>query len=812
MQTARTIGFARCTMPLPISTGLTPPRPALVVPALAAVFVMITLCSASMAQVEMGNIDGGDIASDADAKPSAPTVSQDIIAKRIGGLPILRCKIRFREYEIEANLMFDISLGVPLQIHKLSVGGLGLDPMYATGQKVDIEFGNGVRLSGIPLETERYPLLEHHTRLYARDLKEVPVVGFIGLPAFKNNVVELDMGRELLRTMGMASDEARSKEMPYEVKPCGIVVKGTGPAGVPVQAVLTTQGHDSVLAPSVLKTARKKGVKPNVLKVGEVLFGDRSAIRFEQLDSSWPKSVNAVIGADALMNCTVTVWPKRKKIALRAQSTTPFPAEEQKYFLALADRNPEGVIKFIEGAPRRRLLDDACLALWTIRLEDPRSTPAVLKKAIETIADKYNSEHRSETLLNMADRLEGSRHKNREELIEHALKLAIRESGNAVEQTAVHDVHLRIGRRAFAKGDLKQARRHLLSAAFGMPKKGECNYWLGELYRQNGRLRRAWSRYFQATLDERLKDDDPIRELSYQRLAELNRDPEFRKTFNMVLAEQYLAGRLANSEFHAKTRYRFLRGHYPNHVKMIEFFVDSTQTDTGGMELAFQALGEFFHGEVALVAYHLNDPMHTEASKARLALYAKESPPLAAFDGKPILKKAIGDGKKPAEDAAANYPQFRRACLPQTAAKHCGWQVDGNIARDGSLLKIGLSVKGGETAEGLRLVVLLCERSVMAIENNGVFFHHYVVRDLLTPNSGLELKDVIKKPVALKVDVRELRKKIGAKLPERYRSGRTNDGPYIDANQLYVVGFVQRSSDSRILAAKTIGLPQNEDL
>jgi len=779
---------------------------------LSILFVVLAFCSGSMAQVETRDIDEAGVAPTAEKATSASPVSQDIIARKIGGLPILRCKIRYKEYEIEANLMFDLSLGVPLQIHKLTLGGLGLDPRYATGREVDIEFGSGVQLRGVPIETERYRPLEAHTKLYAKELQEVPVVGYIGLPAFENNVVQLDMGKELLRTMGMASDEARSVEMAYEVKPCGIVVKGTGPAGLPVEAVLTTRDHDSVLDASVLASAREKGAKPNTLNVGDVPFGQRSAFRFEQLDETWPRSINAVLGADALMNCTVTVWPKRKKIALQAQTTPPLPEKEQQYFFALADKNPEGVIKFIEEGARRRLLDDACQALWTIRQEDPRSTPTDLKQALDMIASRYHSERRSETLLDIADELEGSGRADRDELIEHALALSIRESSKAVQQTAIHDVHVRIGRRALAKGDLTQARRHLLSAAFGMPKNAECNYWLGETYRQCDRPRRAWSRYFQAILDERLDEEDPIRSMSYQRLAELNHDPEFRKTFKMVSAEQYMAGRLVDSEFHSKNRYRFLRARYPNRVRMVEFFVDSSLPNTGGIELAFQALDEFFEGEVALISYHLNDPLHTEASEERLAYYQKNIPSLAVFDGKPLVDTAIGDGKKIGEDAVRNYPQLRNACLPESPPEDSPWQVHGKITRDDSLLKIGLSVDGGESTEGLRLVVLLCESSVMAIEENGVFFHHFVVRDILTPVNGMELKDVIEKPLALSVDTHELSKQLVANLPRHFTSESVGEATYIDANQLFVVGFVQRGSDGRILAARKFGLPQNKDL
>ncbi len=71
------------------------------------------------------------------------------------------------------------------------------------------------------------------------------------------------------------------------------------------------------------------------------------------------------------------------------------------------------------------------------------------------------------------------------------------------------------------------------------------------------------------TSDQEVVLTRPLR----QKLAELNRDPKFRETFNMLFAEQYLAGRLPGSEFHAKTRYRFVKRRYPNHVKMVEFFV-----------------------------------------------------------------------------------------------------------------------------------------------------------------------------------------------------------------------------------------------
>jgi hypothetical protein len=378
-------------------------------------------------------------------------------------------------------------------------------------------------------------------------------------------------------------------------------------------------------------------------------------------------------------------------------------------------------------------------------------------------------------------------------LVEHALQLAIRESSKAIKQTSIHDVHVRIGRRAFAKGDINLARRHLLSAAFGMPRNAECNFWLGEVYQKTGKLRRAWSRYFQALLDEKLEKEDPLRAQALERLTALNRDPEFRKDFNMIDAEEYMAGRLANSEFHAETRYRFVKNRHPHRARMAELFVDSSRELGGGMELAFQALSEFFDDELVLVSWHLNDPMHSEAAHKRLAFYQKPSAPLVVIDGTTLFNEPLGDGKKPAEDAARHYPLLRDACLPATAPDSTAWKISGGIQADGGRLKVGISVDGGGSSGGLRLVVVLCERSVMAVEGNGVYFHHHVARELLTPADGVALGDVVKTPIEVGIDVTELRKRSAS---------------HIDPRQLVAVAFVQRRDDSVILSARTFRISE----
>jgi len=740
---------------------------------------------------------------------AADVGGQDIVAKRIGGFPVLHCRISYKQEEMEAHLLFDTSLDVPLVIHEKSVGSLGLHPMTATGQKVDLEFAGGIQWKQLTIRAERVLLLETLTKHYAKDLGEVPVVGIIGPLAIKSNVIELDLRWQLLRTMGMASDEARALEIPYEVKPYGMLFKGIGPTGEAVQTVLSTKTSDLILDSSILKSARKAGKRPNVLRVCDVAFGELTAFRFEDIEEEWPAPVNAVIGAEALRNCVVTIWPKRNKIAFLAQPAPAFPKAEQDYFFALADNDPEGVSKFIETKPRRRLLDEACIALFEIRVNDPKSTLSTIKRSLEGVAENYHSERRSAALLRVADALEEGNHPKREELTLYTLQLAIRESGVALEASAVHDVHLRLGQLALEKGNLKEARRHLLSAAFGMPKNGQCNYWLGELYRLSNKPRRAWSRYFQAILDKRLEEDDLIRIKALERLDELNSDSEFRKIFNMVTAEEYMAGRLVDSEFHAKTRYRFIKNRFPWHVGLVEFFVNSSDGITGGMELAFQALNEFFEDQVVMIAYHLNDPMHSQAARDRLAYYKKEYSPLAVFDGKPVLDSAIIRNQPLAVVAAENYPPFKDAGLSTTHSEKKVWALDGAMTLNDEAIELSLSIEGDDQTAGLKLHVFLCERIVMATEANGVFFHHFVARDVLTPRDGTDLKSALEKPIKLSVGLQELMNNIVENQPILI-GVQSRRAPYVDVNMLMAAAFIQRDSDGSVLVAKYFTLPQKQ--
>ncbi len=739
-----------------------------------------------------------------------PLAADDIVVKEIGGVPVIRTKIHYGDKYIEAHILFDMGLNHPMVIHEKSVGGFNLRPREAVGKKVDIEFAGNIRWKGIPMQVAAVDLLETLTAKYAPELKEVPIVAIVGLPAIKSSVVRLDIRKGVLQTLGMASEEACAQEFDYQVKREGIILEGTGPAKTPVNVLMTTRVEDSILDTSLLKAARKSGVKPNVLSVNGIMLSDHAAFRFKPLDKVADGSVKVVIGLSVIRNYTVTIWPKRKKIAFLPQKARPFPQDEQDYFFALADKKPEGVVKFISKKPRQRLMDEACLLLLQMRLNDPSSTTKMFKEALQTLGANYDLKRRSDVLSKIADTLETTGRPNSDELSMFALNLAMTQTKSALDPISVHGIHVRFGKKAFLKGEIKQARRHLLSAAFGMPKNGECNFWMGEVYKEMGKPRRAWSRYFQSILDPRVSP--ATRTESLARLDELNRDPEFRKIFNMVIAEQYMAGRLDEAEFHAPSRYKLVKSKFPGHVKLVEFFTDASNPQTGGMQLAFQAIDEYFNGSVALIEYHLNDPMHSETATNRLKYYKAENAPLAVFDGKPVLRGSSSQAEKLSDNAAESYPGFRDACLFKETVVAPAWALDARTTQAGTKVSGAVTVTGKGEADKLRLHVILCERSVMAVESNGVFFHHFVVRESLTPPDGLDLKNALDQPIKFAVDAKKMSEGLTKTLDSEDRRSGLSKPTYVDANKLMVVAFVQHGDDRRVLAAKSFPLPQEDEV
>lgn len=140
--------------------------------------------------------------------------------------------------------------------------------------------------------------------------------------------------------------------------------------------------------------------------------------------------------------------------------------------------------------------------------------------------------------------------------------------------------------------------------------------------------------------------------------------------------------------FATTTRYLLEKKQFPGHVQLVEFFTSANAPETGGMQLAFQSLDEYFEGSVAMISYHLDDPMRSGVARSRLEYYKTLQAPLAVFDGNPLLRKNASKADKLSENAAA----FRKACLLDKAAAESAWTLRARMTQDGEKVSATVTV------------------------------------------------------------------------------------------------------------------------
>lgn len=162
-------------------------------------------------------------------------------------------------------------------------------------------------------------------------------------------------------------------------------------------------------------------------------------------------------------------------------------------------------------------------------------------------------------------------------------------------------------------------------------------------------------------------------------------------------------------------------------VVLAEVFTGSGCPPCAGADIAFDAAMERYgRKELAVVMYHLHiprpDPMTNLDTQARAKSYSVNGVPSFAIDG----KKTLGGGSR--DMAPGVYERFNKDLekdLETAAEAKIG--VDAGLS--GSSVKVAVAVKGVVSdSKDLKVQILLVEKEIRHLGENGVRFHPMVVR------------------------------------------------------------------------------------
>jgi hypothetical protein len=283
-----------------------------------------------------------------------------------------------------------------------------------------------------------------------------------------------------------------------------------------------------------------------------------------------------------------------------------------------------------------------------------------------------------------------------------------------------------MGKILLKKNEDREAWRHLLSAAFGLPEDGMVNLDLGRYYEKKERLRRAFSRYVQAVIKP---ESAPTAIEGLRRVQEKLGG----ERVSVVLVEKLIAGKVP--AFGTATRYEPPEEGGTGHVALVEFFTNANLDVAIAGALANEGLQSHFPGEhVAFLTYHLPppapSPLCNQLSSRTAGIRGVRQPTVHVVDG---TIGAPGMGRSSEREEV--YNECRRAVLNAVKTK-TDHRIEIAATVEKGVLKGTVKVVGPAVKNAL-VHVVLAEKAVLMPGASKIVIHRMVARAPLTSLDGV---------------------------------------------------------------------------
>jgi thiol-disulfide isomerase/thioredoxin len=248
-------------------------------------------------------------------------------------------------------------------------------------------------------------------------------------------------------------------------------------------------------------------------------------------------------------------------------------------------------------------------------------------------------------------------------------------------------------------------------------------------------------------------------------------------------------------------------------VVLAEVFTGSGCAPCAGADVAFDAAMErYARKDLAVVMYHVHiprpDPMTTEETTARYKLYGANGVPTFAIDG----KKTTGGGSRDmAQEVFERFQKDLETDL-ETAAEA---KVKIDAVLRGGTVKVSAAVDGVKgDSNDLKVQILLVEKEIRHLGENGIRFHPMVVRAMGgEKGEGYAIEANGKRTFDASFDLEATGKGIKKQLDDYEAKGHRGESFQFSAKKneinradLAVVVFVQDDKTKHVLQAGYVDL------
>lgn len=761
----------------------------------------------------------------------------ELVTRLIAGRLYVKGHVKAHGQSVAAHFLVELGHSAFLRLHVNTARLVKWQP----GDVVDVTFPEH-EIKGIDPNVARLRFLEYLTMEYAKELEEIPVVGILGAPAWGRHRLQIDYEKSrfrlLPRKVVKPTEDTEPPKPAEEGAPPAEAPAKEGkkpPPGVPVGETVTipmrlrdgsfrfrvrvndqrellcaiaTAEADTWIDQDLAASLGHPAGDVESARLGEVDLAKYVALRPGEAPRSFDDQPDVLLGNNFLSNFDVVLDPFRSVMELTAYRPAKFPKEDQQVFRALALEDPDGLVEFLKKHVSHRMARDAGQALLKMRLADDPLDESELNEAVTLRAKSTPAKRRSRVMLDLVKRTREENPSAFAMLRKTALDEALAGADKDEDADSVHKTRSEIGGLLMEEGELKKAYRHLLSAAFGLPRDGMVNLRLGKFFEKKGKHARAWSRFLMAAIT---KDAGPDGMKGLKRLADTM---GVTTPYDVDEMERALEGRVP--AFEPASTYRPKGKKKPSRVVLAELFTGAHCRPCLAADLGFDGImAHFRKGEVVLIEHHLPvpapEPLVSPAALERAQEVEVRGTPAAFVDGL-IDVPRLGGAR--VEKAGPAFRALRKT-IEKRLESETPWKlsVSGKLSDDKSGVSVAVEVDG-PARSGVMMRAYLCERTVLFPGSSKIVLHRYVTRDELTGGGKRVAKDAGKRSFALSAAFAKVTSKLETQLDDfENRTGK--EFPMrptkIDPRQVVVVAFLESTTGDVLQAASWEAFPRERE-
>ncbi len=669
-----------------------------------------------------------------------------ISVRNIDGKLVLACDISGPRLRIPVNLWLDFDGAYGLQLHNRAAAPLPAESQSGKPNPLTLHFPD------FTLQIARRELgpeedFEDYTKYHSQEIGENALTGAIGSHVLKHFdiIFDLPQGKVTLAPPGQLGLQQEDRPSDEVVVPISlqndlvwlpVTLQGSGEALKRALAIGSSR-YDTVLDRRLCNSLRRPAGNVGPVECESIDFSPYIAFRPEEVIQIHPDGVAGVMGINLLQQFQIHVDRQSLLATLRRADSPDFPEEDLAWFQAMVAEDRDLVRNWLNNHGETRLAREAAEFLLTLLLDEGADEDE-FSHAIQWVNDSMPEDLRATRLFDLMEELVNE---GEQSLGITAGQLGVKSVRKDRYPEANYRLHGRLGE-LLLPDDKREAWRHLLSAAFGLPEDGMINLNLARVYEANGKKKRAFSRYIQALVKQESS------ELAMEALVRMDKElpPDERMTIETI--DRMISGRVRN--YSAPDQYETASANRTNRTCLVEFFTNAYVGNEqrggaiGGAMGNQGVMSHFADTECLFLSYHLSvprlEPLVTPLGQYMAGWLGVNGPVVQIVDG---ILQAPGAGKH--RDAEKIYEMTRDLVVSQLQGA-APIEINGNAELVGTALTGHITVQGpvigSEDEPDLKplvVQVIIAERGVVFHGSSGVVIHRMLARGLATtgPRKGV---------------------------------------------------------------------------